>query len=132
MNTTEEGDEPLGENPEIGIRAPKYSPLREVTMYQARCTNCGLIVDDYGDFSCMDDDSVINEVRGRGWFERTREEPSPTLNNPDRIIVHTVELLCPDCQACDVCGATDKVHVSDDDEHMVCGDHEDHEFEATV
>jgi hypothetical protein len=132
MNASEDGDEPLGENPEIGTR---FEPVHEVPGYQARCTKCGYIETEYGDYSSWDDpDTPIEWVRDNyDWFERTRDEPAPTPDNPRRVIVHTVELLCTDCQTCDVCGSTDKVHVSDnDDNHMVCGDHEDHEFEATA
>ena len=82
-----------------------FEPLVEVMMYQARCTNCGYVIDDYGDFSCMDDDSVVCAARDSGWFERTHTEPSPRPDNPNAVIVHTDELLCPDCQTCDVCGA---------------------------
>lgn len=108
--------------------AGKFAPLQEVTLYQARCTSCGRLVEDYGDFSCMPADDVINEVRNLGWFERTRTEPSPRPDNPHAKLVHTVELLCPDCQKCEVCGAD--ARADELDEHLVCEDHADHEFEV--
>ncbi|NKV12611.1 hypothetical protein GS909_20005 [Rhodococcus hoagii] len=39
----------------------------------------------------------------------------------------TVELLCPDCQKCDVCKSP---HAYEVDDHLVCQDHEDHDFTA--
>lgn len=92
-----------------------YAPLREVTMYQARCTECGTVVDDYGDFSAWaDPDTPRNSVvENDGWFERF-------VNN------ELVDLLCPTCQRCDVCGADD-AHDVNGDERLLCADHEDTE-----
>ncbi|MDM3950335.1 hypothetical protein [Mycobacteroides abscessus] len=103
-----------------------FEPLRPITMYQAQCTLCGTVVDDYGDYSCMDDDAVIGYVcESLGWFEVTRREPAPTVERPNLVIVHTVELLCPDCQRCEVCGAMNPAEI---DEHLVCVVHEAHDF----
>lgn len=63
--------------------APPFDPVHEIPMYQARCTSCGLIVDDYRDFS--------------GWSER---------DMPIEVVVDhhgwkrngDTELLCPNCQ----------------------------------
>ncbi|MGH3953692.1 MAG: hypothetical protein ACRDTI_06615 [Mycobacterium sp.] len=108
----------------------RFEPLHPVTLYQAGCTSCGTIVDDYGDYSCMDDDAVVEYVRDcLGWFETTRREPSPTPELPNLVTVHTVELLCPDCQRCEVCGA---VNPTETDEHLVCADHKDHDFELVA
>lgn len=104
----------------------RFEPLRPITMYQARCTSCGTVVDDYGDYSCMDDDAVVDHVRDYlGWFEVTRRELSPTPGMPTRVIVHTVELLCPRCQRCEVCRASEAYEIVD---HLVCVDHEAHDF----
>ncbi|WP_078344044.1 hypothetical protein [Mycobacteroides chelonae] len=103
-----------------------FEPLRPIAMYQAQCTSCGTVVDDYGDYSCMDDDAVVSYVcESLGWFEVTRRELSPTPGMPTRVIVHTVELVCPDCQRCEVCGALNPAEI---DEHLVCVNHEDHNF----
>jgi len=92
----------------VGIVIRHYAPLHEVTMYQARCTNCGVTEDEYGDFSCMDSDMVICwVVENGGWFEGSDK------------------LLCPECQRCEVCGS-DRAHESD--EHLVCEAHEGHDF----
>ncbi|SLI88012.1 Uncharacterised protein [Mycobacteroides abscessus subsp. massiliense] len=103
-----------------------FEPLYPITMYQARCTSCGTVVDEYGDYSCMDDGAVVEHVRDYlGWFEVTRRELSPTPGMPTRVIVHTVELLCPQCQRCEVCRASEAYEI---DDHLVCADHEAHDF----
>lgn len=104
----------------------RFKPLHPVTLYQAGCTSCGTVVDDYGDYSCMESDAAVSYVREVfGWFETVRAEPVPTPGMPGRVILHTVELLCPDCQRCEVCGAVNPVEI---DEHLVCLDHEYHDF----
>ncbi|QST90280.1 hypothetical protein [Mycobacteroides abscessus] len=56
----------------------RFEPLR-------RCTSCGTVVDEYGDYSCMDDGAVVDHVRDYlGWFEVTRRELSPTPGMPTR------------------------------------------------
>ncbi|MFN3005124.1 hypothetical protein [Mycolicibacterium wolinskyi] len=100
--------------------------LHPVTYYQAECTGCGTIVDDYYEYSAVED--PIEWVRENlDWFERTRSEPAPTPELPQREICHTVELLCPGCQKCEICGAE---HAYEVDEHLVCDEHEDHDFAA--
>lgn len=109
-----------------------FEPLKAVTLYQACCTNCGYVQEDYGDFSCMDDDAVLDAVRSAGWFERTYREASPTPEIPNRTICHTIELLCTDCQKCDVCDDPRAYQQPDDEEHLVCEAHESHDFSAAV
>lgn len=90
----------------------KFEPLNEVTMYQARCTSCGTIEDDYGDYSAWGDpDMPVTQVVENGWFRRGDDWPPK-------------ELLCPDCQRCDSCGA-ERCYPTEDSEHLVCADHED-------
>lgn len=104
----------------------RFEPLHPITMYRAGCTSCGTVVDDYGDYSCMDADAAMSYVcESLGWFEVTRREPAPTPEIPNHVIVHTVELLCPDCQRCEVCRAHQAYEI---DDHLVCEDHEDHNF----
>lgn len=104
----------------------RFEPLHPITMYRAGCTSCGTVVDDYGDYSCMDADAAMSYVcESLGWFEVTRREPAPTPEIPNHAVVHTVELLCPDCQRCEVCRAHQAYEI---DDHLVCQDHEDHNF----
>lgn len=95
-----------------------FEPVHEIAMYQARCTSCGYIVEEYGDFSAWGDpDTPRNDVvENCEWFER--------FENGELLY-----LLCPKCQKCDVCGADDAHDVNGDD-HLVCVDHEDHDFAA--
>lgn len=49
---------------------PYFHP---VTMWQAKCSGCGYIQDDYGDFIAMDAVGVIEQVQYGGWtFEDDR------------------------------------------------------------
>lgn len=102
----------------------------QVPSWQAKCTSCGTINEDYYDFSAWHDpEGAIEFVRDNlDWFERTRSEPSPTTDMPNRVIVHTVELLCPDCQHCEVCRAEKAYPSPDGGEHLVCDQHEGHDF----
>lgn len=61
-----------------------YDPVKVVAYYQARCTNCGTVEDDYGDYTAYGDKStpVSEVVECYDWLE----------------IDDTDELLCPDCQ----------------------------------
>lgn len=95
---------------------PKFSSVHEVTYYQARCTECGRVEDDYGDFSAWGDPEMPHEVvtSHSDWF------------SPHR--VGFVVLLCPDCQRCEVCGNEQAYEVGD---HLVCDEHEDHDFAET-
>lgn len=111
---------------EPSLAPSRFAPLYPVTLYQAGCTSCGAVVDDYGDYSCLQDDEAVGYVCDRlGWFETTRSESTPTPEMPNLVTVHTVELLCPDCQRCEVCGAMSPAEI---DEHLVCVEHEDYDF----
>ncbi|AXQ53165.1 hypothetical protein SEA_TAPIOCA_53 [Mycobacterium phage Tapioca] len=129
INASEDGLEPLGEVPAIEPTA--FSPVHEVTYYQARCTACGYTETDYGEYSaCSDPGSVIDDViEHSGWFGRYAPTGEHT-NIGGRWVPHRelVELLCHGCQHCEVCGTTPAYSV--DDEHLVCEAHEDHEFGA--
>lgn len=61
-----------------------YDPVKVVAFYQARCTNCGKVCDDYGDYSAWGDQGtpVTEVVDCHDWIE----------------IDETDELLCPACQ----------------------------------
>jgi len=79
-----------------------FPPVHEVTYYQARCTNCGLIMDSYGEYTAWSDpDSPVSEARDIcDWYQSDDAET----------------LLCRQCQICTECDG------SPDD------DHEDHDF----
>ena len=126
MNATEDGVEPLSESPAIETNAPAYPSVHEVTYYQARCTKCGYICDDYGDFTAYGDPgSPIEEVTAAGWF--ARYVPTGRTTSTGYPETELSELLCEECQKCEVCRA-DRAYEVDD--HLVCADHEGHEFEA--
>jgi ferredoxin len=131
MNSCEDGTEPLGESPAVEPSPTNYPEVQPVTYYRARCTECGAYAE-YCDFGAFADaGSAVEAARDDcDWFERTRREPAPTPEIPNRAIVHTVELLCRDCQKCDACGSAPAYVSPDDDEHLVCGDHEDYFAEA--
>lgn len=90
-----------------------FEPLHEVTMYQACCTSCGVIETEYGDFSAWGDPSipVDSVIENAEWFGQYDGH-------------ELVALLCPNCQKCEVCGA-DNAHDINDDDHLVCADHEE-------
>lgn len=90
-----------------------FEPIHEVTMYQARCTNCGAIEEDYGDYSCWGepDIPITDVVENHGWAQ----------------LDETDELLCTDCQNCAVCSSPN-AYAHEDGKHVVCDDHEDHDF----
>lgn len=46
---------------------PPNPYLHPVTVWQAKCSECGYIEDDYGDFTAMDAVGVIVEVQAGGW-----------------------------------------------------------------
>lgn len=56
----------LAEEGLIAITPPKPY-LHPVTMWQAKCSECGYIQDDYGDFTAMDAVGVIEQVQYGGW-----------------------------------------------------------------
>ncbi|BBX30504.1 hypothetical protein B7435_30070 [Mycolicibacterium peregrinum] len=129
MNASDDQWEPLGESPAIAVVAPKYQAVHQVTMYQARCTSCGTVEEDYGDFGALRDaGDAISHVVADGWFERTRNEAGQRADGTPCIVVHTVELLCPNCQKCEICDNA-KAHPDEEGEHMVCQQHENHVFE---
>ncbi|AEK08608.1 hypothetical protein PBI_DLANE_64 [Mycobacterium phage DLane] len=129
MNASEDGLEPLGEAPDLG--APHYPMSAEVTFHRARCTKCGDIETDYGDFSAYSDPGgAINAVLAAAdWFGRSAPTGELIDFGGGRMgqRYQLVELLCPDCQRCEVCGTAKAYPIND---HLVCEDHEDHEFEA--
>ncbi len=103
-----------------------FSYEHRIDMYQARCTTCGYIETEYGDYSGFGDVmSCVEFLEDCEWFARYRHEPKPTPDNPRAIVVHVEELLCPKCQRCEVCGAEHAYEVND---HLVCEEHEGHEF----
>lgn len=107
----------------------KFEPEHAVTYWQARCTKCGHICDEYGDYTAFGDaESAIEHVTDCGeWFSRWTYEPAPTADNPRARIGDLVELLCEDCQQCEVCGSKT---AYEHDDHLVCADHEGHDFSA--
>lgn len=135
MNATEDDLEPLGESPAIEslhkIPVTNYPSVEAVTYWRARCTTCGTDAQ-YSEYSAFDNaGSAIEAARDDcEWFERARNEPAPTPDNPRRTISHTVELLCRDCQRCDVCGADDASVIDEGEPHLVCAEHEDHDFDS--
>lgn len=124
MNASEGGTEPLGASPDAEPEATKFPAVEPVTYYRARCTSCGAYAE-YDEFGAFEDSGrAIEAARDEcDWFERTRDEV--VSENPTRIIAHTVELLCRDCQRCELCGNPRAYEMV---EHLVCVDHEDHEF----
>ncbi|WP_065286685.1 hypothetical protein [Mycolicibacter kumamotonensis] len=101
-----------------------FEPVHEVTYYQARCTECGVIEDDYGDYSAWSDaGTAIDNVCDNDWFAIYEPDGSTTVTGrPAQVLT---KLLCPQCQHCEVCGNERAYAV---DEHLVCEEHEDHEF----
>lgn len=61
-----------------------FYPVKVVAYYQARCTNCGTVCDDYGDFAAWGDRDMPVEcvVDYQDWAK----------------VDETDELLCPTCQ----------------------------------
>ena len=105
-----------------------FEPEHRIDMYQARCTNCGHIADEYGDFSAFGDvSSCIEslECNSFPWFVRYIRLPLPRTDVPNAVQLEIDELLCPDCQRCEVCGLGCAYAM---DDHLVCADHEDHDF----
>ncbi|AEL98217.1 hypothetical protein PBI_BIGNUZ_54 [Mycobacterium phage BigNuz] len=131
MNATEDGFAPLGEAPELG--EPRYPMSAEVTCYRARCTKCGYIETDYGEFGAMHDEgSAIDHVLDAyDWRGRTEETGELVELRPGRFVQRRqlVELICPNCQRCEVCGTAKAYPI---DEHLVCEQHEGHDFGASA
>jgi hypothetical protein len=103
-----------------------FDPEHRIDMYQARCTNCGYVETEYGDFSGFDDVQYCIDTLEDSWFARYRYEPKPRPDCPNARIAHLEELLCPSCQKCEVCGA-ERVYPNEA-ERLVCAEHEDHDF----
>lgn len=100
--------------------------IKEVTYFIAVCDGCKEDAD-YGDFTAWGDSSSAVEMAGDDWFERTKvvkEIPQCEDHPLGQKIIETVELLCPACQKCEICG--EKGYQMDD--HLVCDEHEDHDF----
>ncbi|SNS59405.1 hypothetical protein [Rhodococcoides kyotonense] len=86
----------------------------EVTYYIAKCDECGHTADtdDYGgEFSAFADHGTAIEMLSDDWF---------TDGDGD---------ICPSCTKCEVC-ETKPAYRADD--HMVCEEHEDHDFNAAA
>lgn len=100
--------------------------IKEVTYFIAVCDGCKEDAD-YGDFTAWGDSSSAVEMAGEDWFERTKvvKEIPPCEDHPlGQKIIETVELLCPACQKCEICGESGYQM----DDHLVCDEHEDHDF----
>ncbi len=79
--------------------------IREVAMYRAECDVCSEGVE--GEFYAWTDrDSAVADVEAFDWFTASGR------------------LVCPDCMKCEVCGG----RGYPDDDHLVCEDHEGHDF----
>lgn len=106
-----------------------FEPEHRIDMWQARCTNCGYIETDYGDYNAWADPGTsIESVTEAGWFSRWSYAPNPTPDNPRGKTGTLEELLCGGCQECEVCGAKPASGVNGL-EHLVCPEHEEHEFQ---
>lgn len=108
--------------------------IEEVTYYIAQCDKCKDRAD-YPEFGAYDDytwalEAAVNDL---GWLEQTRVIGT-SLATPDKPrtspITETVGLLCTKCISCDVCGT--KKHVFAEDGHVLCREHEEHEFPEDV
>lgn len=135
MNATEDGLEPLGESPAMEpmhtVPVTKYPPVEAVTYWRARCTSCGAYAEYYEFGAFSDFGSAIEAARDEcEWFDRVACEPAPTADNPRRQLCRTVELLCRDCQRCEVCGSSPAYVLDDGEPHVVCEGHEDHDFDS--
>lgn len=109
-----------------------FDPEYRIDMYQARCTNCGRICDEYGDYSAMGDvQQCIDALASYSdeWFVRYIRLPLPRTDVPSAVQLEVDELLCPKCQHCEVCGVK-QAYVFD--EHMICAEHEDHDFAEVI
>lgn len=125
-----------GEHPAFSKSTPvaaepkrKFEPEHRIDMYQARCTNCGYIETEYGDYSGFDDVQSCIDVLEDQWFATYRYEPAPRPDCPQGRIAHIETLLCPACLQCEVCGEKYAYPLGD---HLVCENHEDHDFAAEV
>lgn len=110
---------------------------KEVTYHQAQCDKCQEIYEGDEYTAWGDPGMAVEDATNNGdWFERMRLiriEP-PTDDFPhERRVYETVELLCRRCQKCDVCSTDMLVTRSEvDDNHLVCVDHEEHEFTEVI
>lgn len=107
--------------------ARNFEPEVRIDMYQARCTNCGVIETEYGDYSAYDDvmmciESV--ECHTDPWFVRSARLPLPRTDDV-RVQLEIDELLCPNCQRCEVCDSREAYAM---DDRLVCDEHEEHVF----
>lgn len=92
-----------------------------------RCAKKG----DSDEYTWWEDEAVAEEQYGEiDWFFRSRlirVERSDKAPWMDRRYYETIEIVCPDCLVCEVCGEKENGAYEVDD-HLVCGEHEDHEF----
>jgi hypothetical protein len=101
------------------MTARNFGPLHEVTMYQARCTNCGTIIDDYDDYVAFTEPETVIEWAQDYYFWK--------LTRVFRYKFSGDELLCTECQKREVCQSKPARY---DGDHSVCAAHEDHDFDA--
>lgn len=95
-----------------------FGPVCEITMYQARCTSCGNVYET-GDTIVAWSEYIVAIEHATDWGEWFGVWSGGTIT----------ALLCPACQHCEVCGAGRAYEI---DGHLVCEDHEDNDFSASV
>ncbi|NKR89737.1 hypothetical protein GS894_03100 [Rhodococcus hoagii] len=103
---------------------------KRIDAYEIYCDCCGT-QHEGGDYTIwVHASDGIEDAKASDWFERTERtviEPPSEQHPFGKASYTTVELLCPDCQKCDVCKSP---HAYEVDDHLVCQDHEDHDFTA--
>ncbi|UVK59820.1 hypothetical protein SEA_ALEEMILY_80 [Gordonia phage Aleemily] len=114
-------------------RDPDRIGQHRVDMWQAKCTGCGYIETEYGDYSGWGDPAgAVEQVVDGDWFQRevvTKVIPADDSYPYERKVYRTVELLCLECVAKSKCEVCDEADVYPVDGHLVCEDHEGHDFE---
>lgn len=103
-----------------------------MTYYIAVCDRCQTEAE-YCEYTAFGDaGEAVERAEGEcDWFERTVVDTvyPPSEEHPRGLRSYkTIELLCRNCQKCDVCGGDPAYEV---DDHLVCEKHENHEFDTT-
>lgn len=103
---------------------------KRIDAYEIYCDDCGDRFE--SEFTIwVDAADGIAEAVGSDWFERTEVERKipPSVEHPRGLTIErTVELICPSCPwRCDVCKEIGAYEVGG---HLVCDEHEDHNFEG--